>query len=302
MPDAELNQDRTLSVIESPDKKGAEAFYKRNAQDVGRRYNFLNYNYVRSSSFSLQENGITVRKKSCFDKPVDFSLLFSKIDSVHWEFGDPASGSNNYSTSLTPQHLYPGPGTYTVRAIIFTRCLSDTAATKVVIEPIQSVRIPAHIKDTFTCVGSKLFLDASTPAATNYKWDNGLIYAQRTLDTAGRHSITVYNECSIDRREFDFIYKECPCEVYTPNAFTPNNDGLNDSFRPVVNCVAKDYKFRIYNRYGSIVYQSSEANKGWNGKMGSQLSPSGVYLWSLQYSNPNTKERFVKHGTIMLIR
>jgi gliding motility-associated-like protein len=300
--DAELNQDKTLSVIQTPDKKGPDAFYKRNAQDVGRKYKYINYNYIRSTSFTLRENGIIVQKKACFDKPVDFSLLFTKVDSVHWDFGDPASAEKNRSTSFTPQHLYPGPGTYTVRTIMFTRCLSDTATATFVIENIPSVQIPSYIKDTFACVGSQLTLDAVTPAATTYRWDNGLIYSKRTLDTAGIHSVTVYNECSIDRREFKFVYKECPCEASTPNAFTPNNDGLNDSFRPVVQCVAQDYQFRIYNRYGGVAFESTELNQGWNGKVGNLESPSGVYLWMLQYRNPNTKELFLKRGTVVLIR
>ena len=299
---AELKDDQTLSVIQAPDKKGPNAFYKRNAQDVGRKYKYINYNYIRSTSFTLRENGITVQKRACFDKPVDFSLLFNKVDSVHWDFGDPASGENNRSASFTPQHQYPGPGTYTVKAIMFTRCLSDTATTTIKIENIPSVKIPSHIKDTFACVGSKLTLDALTPHATTYRWDNGLIYSKRTLDTAGIHSVTVNNECSVDRREFKFVYKECPCEVNTPNAFTPNNDGLNDNFRPVVQCIAKDYQFRIYNRYGGIAYESTETNQGWNGKVGNLDSPSGVYLWTLQYRNPNTKELFVKKGTVVLIR
>jgi gliding motility-associated-like protein len=297
-----LTYDNTANVIHYPDKKGPNAFYRQDVVKIGRKYKFINYNYIRSGSFTMRENGIKVQKKSCYDQPVDFALIFNKIDSVRWNFGDPASGENNTSNSFTPKHQYPAPGTYTVKAVVYSRCLSDTAITQIVIDPIQSVKIPDHIKDTFGCVGEKLVLDALTPAATNYIWDNGLIYSKRTFDTAGRYSITVFNECSIDRRELKVVYKECPCQVHIPNAFTPNNDGINDNFKPVVECLAKDYQFRIYNRYGGVTFESTEPNKGWNGKLGIKEAPSGVYLWSLQYSNPNTRDVFVKHGTVVLIR
>jgi gliding motility-associated-like protein len=294
--------DLKISLIDNPNRLREDADYLRNKIQTDSIYQIINYNYIRSSSFSLYENGIQIQKKTCSDQPVNFSLLYNRIDSVKWDFGDPASGEANYSTALTPQHRYPGPGSYTAKAILYIRCFTDTAIKEVIIDTDKSVKVPDHIRDTFECVGNKLTLDAQVTNATGYRWDNGLIYSYRTLDTPGRYTITVYNDCSVDKKAFLFRYDVCPCEVYTPNAFTPNNDGLNDSFRPSVKCSAKDYKFRIYNRYGGIAFESSEVNKGWNGKMRNLESPSGVYLWSVQYRNPNTKELFVKHGTVLLIR
>ena len=296
------NLDLSISVIEDPNKKGTDCRYRMNLIKTRVQAMWVTYNYVRSGSFSLRENGIQIQKRTCADKPVEFALLFNRVDSVKWDFGDPLSGADNFSTQLAPQHFYPAPGSYSARAIIYSRCIIDTAIKEVVIQPDVSIKVPDFIRDTFACVGQKLELDVTVPGATAYSWDNFLIFPERILDTAGMLSIAIYNDCSFDKKEFRFVYKECPCEVFVPTAFTPNNDGLNDIFKPKFECYAVDYKLKIFSRWGQVIYQSGDVNKGWNGKRGDLGLPAAVYVWMVEYINPNTKEKFVKKGTVALIR
>ena len=296
------NIDLSMSVIEDPNKKGADCRYRMNLVKTRVQPMWINYNYVRSGSFSLKENGIQIQSKTCSDKPVNFSLLYNRLDSVKWDFGDPASGADNNSTALAPQHFYPGPGTYTARALIYSRCIIDTAVRTVVIQPEVSIKVPDFIKDTFACRGQQLELDVSTPGATAYLWDNFLFYPNRIMDTAGRMSISIYNDCSFDRKEFTFVYKDCPCEVFVPTAFTPNNDGLNDLFKPKFACFAKNYRLKIFTRWGQVIYETNDVNQGWNGRRGAVGLPAAVYVWMVEYSNPNTKEKYFKKGTVVLIR
>lgn len=300
--DDKIKIDQTLSVIEEPNKKGIQCSFRRNEISIGIKYKFLGYNYIRSNSFSLKENGIQIRKKNCSDKPVDFSLLFNNIDSVKWDLGDPSSGQKNYSTSFTPQHQYPGPGIYTARAIIFKNCVADTATTRVMIESNPSVHVPEFIKDTIVCVGDELSLNIRVPQAKEYVWDNGLIYPNRIIDQPGHYRVTIMNDCSIDQKEFNVAFQHCPCSVYIPNAFTPNNDGSNDLFKPLFKCVAKNYKLRIYDRYGGVIFETTEINKGWNGKKSNRELANGIYVWLLEYTNPDTKQIIQKNGTVALIR
>ncbi|MGZ8544705.1 MAG: T9SS type B sorting domain-containing protein [Flavisolibacter sp.] len=296
------NLDLSISVIEDPNKKGPDCRYRMNMLKTKVQAMWINYNYVRSGSFTLKENGIQIQNKTCSDKPVQFSLLFNRLDSVKWDFGDPAAGAGNFSTELAPQHYYPGPGTYTARALIYSRCLIDTAIRTVVIQPNVSIKVPDFIRDTFACRGQQFELDVTTPGATAYLWDNFLFFPNRIMDTAGRMSISIYNDCSFDRKEFNFVYKDCPCEVFVPTAFTPNNDGLNDLFRPKFACYAKNYKLSIFTRWGQVIYETSDVNQGWNGKRGAVGLPAAVYVWMIEYSNPNTKEKYLKKGTVALIR
>lgn len=297
-----LPLDTKVHVIEFPDKLRENAYYRRNYLDLKRVYKFINFNYIRSGSFSLKENGIQVRKKICLGLPTEFSLLFTKIDSVKWDFGDPASGSDNYSTLVSPIHNYAAVGSYTIKAIIYKNCWTDTASTQISIDPDPIVRLPEFIEDTIVCIGTTLKIDAVVPSATTYQWSDGLIYSYREIKESGQFMVKAYNACSNDQKSFTVSFEECPCDVFAPSAFTPNNDGLNDDFKPLTECFAKDYQFKIYNRYGNIVFSTSELNKGWDGDFKNMPSPTAVYVWTLQYRNPNNNKLFMKQGTVTLIR
>lgn len=298
----EVAIDRHINVIEFPDRLREAASYRRNFVTLKEKYKFINVNYIRSGSFSLEENGILVRKKTCFGLPAEFSLLFTRIDSVKWDFGDPASGTANYSTDIAPSHVYPAVGVYTVKAVIFKNCWTDTAITQISMDPDPIVRLPSFIKDTIVCVGNKLHIDAFVPAATSYQWSDGLIYSYRDIDKAGQFQVQAYNDCSHDQRSFTVSFENCPCDVFVPTAFTPNNDGLNDVFKPMTQCFAKDVRFQVFDRFGTVVFSTSDMGQGWDGRYKKMPLNSGVFVWLLQYRDPNNNAVKIKRGTVTLIR
>ena len=93
----------------------------------------------------------------------------------------------------------------------------------------------------------------------------------------------------------------CPTGFYFPTAFTPNNDGKNDIFKPKLYGILLKYSMAIFNRWGQKVFETSDLNKGWDGKVSGQDVSANVYVWVSTYQldkHPviNTK------GTIVLIR
>ncbi|HEU5165331.1 MAG TPA: hypothetical protein VFU29_07320, partial [Chitinophagaceae bacterium] len=154
------DKDNGINLIEFPERDREYASYPGNYLRYGKVYKFINVNYIRSASFSPKENGIQVKKKTCLGLPTEFSLLYTKIDSVKWDFGDPTSGASNYSIEITPTHNYKAVNQYTIKAIMYKACHTDTAITQVSIDPDPIVRIPAYIKDTIVCIGNKLMIDA----------------------------------------------------------------------------------------------------------------------------------------------
>lgn len=297
-----ITVDESFSIIEAPNTAGVNCLYKKAQFNVGTKYLFAGYNYLRSSSYTLKENGITVQKQNCADKPVNFGILFTKVDSVKWDFGDPSSGTGNISTSLNPSHTYPGPGSYTVKAIIYSKCIADTATSIITIKPDVSVKVPAQIKDTSICVGDVLTLNARDGTSHTYQWENGLILADRTINEAGHYRVMIMNDCSLDMKEFDVTYDRCPCAVYVPTAFTPNGDGLNDVFKPATQCFAKQYKFTVFNRFGQVIFTSTDPQKGWDGFIGPYRQATGTFIWTLQYQDPNSKKINFEKGSVLLIR
>ena len=93
--------------------------------------------------------------------------------------------------------------------------------------------------------------------------------------------------------------------VFVPNAFSPNNDGLNDFFKPFGTGI-DSYEIFIYDRWGELVYEGKTNSGGWDGKLiNDELAPEGVYIYSIQTINKNLsqiqKVLYTK-GTIILTR
>ncbi|MCT4581002.1 MAG: gliding motility-associated C-terminal domain-containing protein [Flavobacteriales bacterium] len=94
----------------------------------------------------------------------------------------------------------------------------------------------------------------------------------------------------------DAVLDQIECE----NAFTPNNDGQNDSFIPVLK-KGEFVEFKVYSRWGNLVYSTLSPSQKWDGKEKGKLCPNGVYTWSLEFIN-ETNERLLVGGQVTLIR
>lgn len=103
---------------------------------------------------------------------------------------------------------------------------------------------------------------------------------------SARHTLTVLDHCVIN----------------VPTGFTPNNDGLNDYFRPHNAIKADNYQFRVYNRWGQLVFQSRNWQERWDGRFKGELQASGVFVWMVSYTHSETQKAVFKKGTVMLIR
>lgn len=295
---------KTLDVINEPSKAGIDADYVESQVELKKVPKVINYNYVRSTSFTHSQSSIEYQKNNCLDKPVEFSLIFKKLDSVKWDFGDPLSKNQNYSALLKPTHLYSTSGSFLIKAIIYNRCIIDTISTIVMIEEGKSVQIPTSIRDTVICAGDNLMINATSLFANEYKWENGSVSPERKIDKGGLYSVRVSNNCSTDRKSFTVTTKICPCNFFIPNAFSPNTDGLNDIFKPVFDCAPSPayYQFRIYDRFGEVVFESDKVNVGWDGKKNNMQFPLGVYVWMISYERPGMKGVILKNGIVTLVR
>ncbi|RYD80669.1 MAG: gliding motility-associated C-terminal domain-containing protein [Sphingobacteriales bacterium] len=95
--------------------------------------------------------------------------------------------------------------------------------------------------------------------------------------------------------------KNCPIYFYVPNSFTPNNDGKNDQFKPLISGPVSRYSFKVYNRLGENVFSTSDLQKGWAGQLKGKEQDSGVFIWVCSYQFSNDKP-ILKKGTVLLIR
>jgi len=93
----------------------------------------------------------------------------------------------------------------------------------------------------------------------------------------------------------------CPIYIFVPNAFSPNNVGNNDLFKPLINCRILSYWFNIYNRYGQLIFSTTNTGKGWDGTIKGSAQNAGVFVCTCSYQFINQPVVF-KKGTVMLTR
>ena len=102
-------------------------------------------------------------------------------------------------------------------------------------------------------------------------------------------------------------FSEMELQLYVPNAFSPNNDGVNDAFRPLGQAFgAQDYRFQVFNRWGEVVFSSVDPDEAWLGQDqradGLHYVKDGSYAWSVQvrWTHGNYPEQF--SGTLTVVR
>jgi len=90
--------------------------------------------------------------------------------------------------------------------------------------------------------------------------------------------------------------------VYVPNAFSPgNNDLLNDTFKPVTNCV-HEYSFIIFNRWGEKIFETSDTSEGWNGLFKGKICKQDVYIYKISFLDDTNNDFHQDMGKVILLR
>jgi gliding motility-associated-like protein len=88
-----------------------------------------------------------------------------------------------------------------------------------------------------------------------------------------------------------------------PNIFTPDGDGRNDKFYPVMTCNALAYQFKIYNRWGLLIFETSDQDDKWDGTYRGNTVPEGVYFFLIKYNfDSSTGKLYDKVGSVTLLK
>jgi gliding motility-associated-like protein len=95
--------------------------------------------------------------------------------------------------------------------------------------------------------------------------------------------------------------KECTINIFVPNIFSPNDDGINDLIEPM-GFGFQVIDFQIFNRWGNLVFQSEPNKIAWNGKFRDNLAPDGVYVYTLTFLNEKTNEHSKQIGTFLFLK
>lgn len=154
-------------------------------------------------------------------------------------------------------------------------------------------------RDTSVCIDKPVILSAGIDGV-NYTWSTGEATKTIRITLPGIYSVEV---SSADKcKASDTVNVEWgDCGLYLPTAFSPNGDGVNEKFGLINGINTNYYSMKIYNRYGQVIFSSSDQYKKWDGQYKNKPAPVGLYPWILTYHNKNGYPQTEK-GTVMLIR
>jgi gliding motility-associated-like protein len=139
--------------------------------------------------------------------------------------------------------------------------------------------------DTLLCGGGQKIIDVRSSEAT-YIWSDGYSGGgERVITSTGSYSVIVENKCGTATDDINLEFLPYACDIFMPNAFSPNGDGLNDVFRPSGNIIMKSME--VYNRWGELLYESSGETFAWDGNANGQRVQQGVYFFIIRYDKPD---------------
>lgn len=224
-----------------------------------------------------------------------------------WNFGDGTT-----SNDISPEHLYTTPGTYVVKLKVV-----DSATCNMEDSISFTVQVGGKPKALFTFTPDPpqentpvQFLNSSL-GAVKYVWKFGdgdsLLTTSVSPITHIFSETKTFNTCLVAINSFgcpDTICQNIAAIVVpvvdVPNAFTPNNDGINDKVF-VRGYGIRKMTWRIYNRWGAVVFQTNDSAQGWDGTYNGSIQPKEVYHYVLDVEfSDNTK--YQKKGDITLLR
>ena len=133
---------------------------------------------------------------------------------------------------------------------------------------------------------------------SNYRWQDGSLDPNYSISDTGLYFVQVSNTCG-SRTDSLQVTKDCECKVSMPNAFTPNNDLINDQFIARISCELEFYAIEIYNRWGGKVFESVQQKQAWDGTINGRKPKNGVYYYVLRYKTSNENVQTLK-GSLLL--
>ncbi len=211
-----------------------------------------------------------------------------------WEFGD-----GTQSAQVSPSHVYNEPGTYSVSLTITT----SNGCTGNIQQNVVVEFLPFPVADFYTdkkevsITNSTVRMIDQSQHAVAWLWDFG--DGNGSTDRSPAHNFSDYGKYRIKQIVTNIAgcRDEKEQEVYVtpffvPNAFTPNDDGLNDYFfNAGYEMNLQSFQMAIWNRWGQKVFETDNPNSQWNGKAkdGKQVA-EGVYVYQIKFINQSGKE------------
>lgn len=284
-------------------------------------------------------NGVTIISECGVETPLNDTLHFMASDTVSAAFTRQINYSCNLATislhndgnnGINQWFWIVGNGvtganqglTYTdtsfqdqqVQLLVSNGVCNDSTGMTFPLDTSYYLRA-AFEEPSFVCPNDEVtFMDHSIGTITNWQWNFGNGNTSFMEDPPQQQypvvvqtkdvpvSLTVTNTVGCKDTSLQMLKVINNCFIAVPTAFTPNGDGMNDYLYPLNAYEARDLDFKVFNRYGQLVFETHNWTHKWDGTFHGIPQPMDSYVWELSYIDTDTGKRVFKKGATLLIR
>ena len=250
--------------------------------------------------------------QGCAPLDIFFNNLSTPIDDTYeivWDFGD-----GGFGDAISPSYTYQDPGTYTVHVGITSPigCFTEREFPDLI--RVDSFPIADFSFGPERITNFEPEVNFTNESIRDVQWywnfnDEGISYEENPsfiFQDTGQQvvELIVLTQAGCPDTVYKVIDIIPEIRFFLPNAFTPNDDTVNDEFKAVGFFRGmKNYKFEVWNRYGELVFQTTDPDVGWNGRQsnGTTKMPAGVYVCNVTYTTPRGVPKEVQ-GYITLVK
>ncbi len=254
----------------------------------------------------LPDGTFSVTKDGCVNGGIELNPLWKQGAAYQWSLD---GGSITDSTNRIYQATWAEPGNKVIVLIVYSGlgCSSGpyTAYTTVHDKPVVSID---YVSSYDVCAEDTIALRATDSTGLQYKWMAG----SRLLQSEGPQALAIVtgtdkiiltgtDEWGCRNTDSADVTAHTCCEIAVPNAFSPNNDGLNDRFRIITNGNQRIGTFIIVNRWGQKLFETNDVKAGWDGTHNGKPQVMDTYYYYIKYTCTSS-EVFEKKGEVILLR
>jgi len=236
----------------------------------------------------------------------DTSIAWGGVE-YSWTFGDGTT-----SEEQNPNHIYTSTGLYDVSFSLTTTegcfvTLTETQLQAIFVAPRPVADFSVTPQNTTIYFPEIDLTDLSQGEVANQYYTiegNTINGANAFYSLAGMGKIpiqqTITNSYGCEDTITKYVNVKPDDVLYVPNTFSPNNDGINDYFKPIAYGLKK-FDFYIFNRWGDIIYEGNDSSLGWDGTENGKLVQDGAFLWKIKFRNHKNKSD-IKVGHVIVYK
>ncbi|MDQ6891032.1 MAG: gliding motility-associated C-terminal domain-containing protein, partial [Bacteroidota bacterium] len=230
-----------------------------------------------------------------------------QVDQWQWTFDNDGS-----STQQNPVFSFKTFGSKQISLLVSNGFCTDSSTQTISLD--NELKAAFEVTDLLCPEDTAAFLNKSMGNIVSYYWDLGDGNTSQLQTPLPEHypvlsAEKIYNIRLIVKNNigcFDTAVNTMKvlksCYIAVPTAFTPNGDGLNDYLYPLNAYKADNLEFNVYNRIGQRVFHTTDWTKKWDGKINGEPQDSGIFVWTLKYTNHDTGKKVFQKGSTALIR